>query len=150
MNNLQTTFSNAFSSIKMFEFRLNFQWSMFPKVQLTIFQHWFRWWLGAVQATSHYMNQIWLVYRRIYASLGLNVLNDPMETDNTIITPFRVTRTFKWNNPIQNILKGLQIAFHVDWESRSGFMWRAPRLFDPRYRPVILKDINGDPAIHTK
>ena len=35
----------------------------FPKVQLTIFQHWLRWWLDAVQATSHYLNQWWLFYR---------------------------------------------------------------------------------------
>ena len=45
-----------------------------PKVQLTIFQDWFRWWLGAGQATSHYLNQWWLVYWRIYASLSLNEL----------------------------------------------------------------------------
>ena len=70
----QTTFSNAFSWMKMFKFRLKFQWSMFPRVQLTIFQHWFRWWLGAGQETSHYLNQWWLVYWRIYASLGLNEL----------------------------------------------------------------------------
>ena len=38
----QTTFSNAFSWIKMFKFRLIFHWSLFPRVQLTIFQHWFR------------------------------------------------------------------------------------------------------------
>ena len=38
----QTTFSNAFSWIKMFEFRLKFHWSLFPGVQLTIFQQWFR------------------------------------------------------------------------------------------------------------
>ena len=38
----QTTFSNAFSWMKMFEFRLRFHWSLFPRVQLTIFQHWFR------------------------------------------------------------------------------------------------------------
>ena len=31
----QTTFSNAFSSMKMIEFRLKFQWSLFPRVQLT-------------------------------------------------------------------------------------------------------------------
>ena len=31
-------------------------------------------WLGAVQAPSHYLNQWWLVYWRIYASLGLNEL----------------------------------------------------------------------------
>ena len=71
----QTTFSNAFSWMKMFEFRLKFHWSLFLRFQLTIFQHWFRYWLGAVQATSHYLNQWWLVYWRIYASLGLNELN---------------------------------------------------------------------------
>ena len=38
----QTTFSNAFSWMKMFEFRLKFHWSLFPRVQLTIFQQWFR------------------------------------------------------------------------------------------------------------
>ena len=56
----QTTFSNAFSWMKMFEFRLTFHWILFPGVKLTIFQHWFRLWLGAVQATSHYLNQWWL------------------------------------------------------------------------------------------
>ena len=38
----QTTLSNPFSSMKMFEFRLKFHWSWFPRVQLTIFHHWFR------------------------------------------------------------------------------------------------------------
>ena len=38
----QTTFSNAFSSMKMFEFRLQFHWSLFLRVQLTIFQPLFR------------------------------------------------------------------------------------------------------------
>ena len=71
----QTTLSNAFSWMKMFEFRWRFHWSLFLRVQLTIFQHWFRYWLGAGQATSHYLNQWWLFYWRIYASLGLNELN---------------------------------------------------------------------------
>ena len=70
----QTTFSNAFSWMKLLEFWLKFHWNLFLRVQLTIFQHWFRYWLGAVQATSHYLNQCWLEYRRIYASLGLNEL----------------------------------------------------------------------------
>ena len=35
-----------------------------------------KWWLGAVQATSHYLNQGWL---RIYASLGLNELKSCFE-----------------------------------------------------------------------
>ena len=38
----QTTFSSAFSWMKMFEFRLKFHWSLFLRVQLTIIQHWFR------------------------------------------------------------------------------------------------------------
>ena len=34
MNNIsQTTFSNVFSSMKMFEFWLKFHWSLFPRVQ---------------------------------------------------------------------------------------------------------------------
>ena len=39
---LQTAFLNAISWMKMFEFRLKFHWSLFLKVQLTIFQHCFR------------------------------------------------------------------------------------------------------------
>ena len=43
----------------MFEFRLKFYWSLFLEVQLTIFQHCLRQWVGAEQATSHYLNQWW-------------------------------------------------------------------------------------------
>ena len=70
----QTTLSNAFSWMMMLEFRLKFHWSLSIRVPWTIFQHWFRWWLGADQVTSHYLNQWWLNHRRIYASLGLNEL----------------------------------------------------------------------------
>ena len=38
----QTTLSKAFSWMKMLEFGLRFHWSLFPRVKLTIFQHWFR------------------------------------------------------------------------------------------------------------
>ena len=38
----QTIFSNAFSWMKLFELRLKFHWSLFPRVQLTIFHHWFK------------------------------------------------------------------------------------------------------------
>ena len=76
----QTTFSNAFSGMKMYV------WILF-KISLTfvlrfkwmIFHHWLRYWLGADQATSCYLNQWWLNYWRIYASLGPNELN-PDET----------------------------------------------------------------------
>ena len=54
-----TTFSNGFSWLKMYWFQFKFHWSLFLWVQLTIFQHWFRQWLGADQATNHYLNQWW-------------------------------------------------------------------------------------------
>ena len=38
----QTIFSNVFSWMKMYKFRLRFHWSLLPGVQLIIFQHWFR------------------------------------------------------------------------------------------------------------
>ena len=56
-NEAETTFSYAFSWMKICKSRLRFHWSLFPMVQLTIFHHWFRWWLGAGQAISHYLNQ---------------------------------------------------------------------------------------------
>ena len=53
----QTTYSKVFSWIKCLVFW--FQWSLFLRIQLTIFQHWFRKWLGVDQATSHYLHQCW-------------------------------------------------------------------------------------------
>ena len=38
----QTNFSNAFSWVKMYEFRLRFHWPFFRRDRLTIFQNWFR------------------------------------------------------------------------------------------------------------
>ena len=38
----QTTFSNGFSWMKMYEFQLKFHWSLFLGVQLAISQYWFR------------------------------------------------------------------------------------------------------------
>ena len=53
------TFSNGFLWMKMHELRSKLNWIMFLGAQLTIFQHCFIWWLGADQATSHYLNQWW-------------------------------------------------------------------------------------------
>ena len=71
----QATFWNAFSFMKMYKIWIRFHWSLFLRVQLTIFQHWLRWWLGDGQATWHYLRQWWFVYWRIYASLVLNELS---------------------------------------------------------------------------
>ena len=93
---LQTIFSNALSWIQMYEFCSKFHWSLFLGFQLTIFQHWFRYWLGAVQATSHYLNQWWVVYRRIYASLGLSELKDAFDNmlEMLAICSWPVTQCF--------------------------------------------------------
>ena len=39
---LHMTFSKSFTSMMMYKFQLKFHWILFPVVQLTIFQHWFR------------------------------------------------------------------------------------------------------------
>ena len=39
---LQTTVWKAFSWMQSFIFQFKFLWSLFPRVQLTILQHWFR------------------------------------------------------------------------------------------------------------
>ena len=70
----QIIYSNEFSWMKLYEFQLKFHWILFLRVQLTIFQHWLRSWLGADQVISHYLNQWWLHYWHIFASLGLNGL----------------------------------------------------------------------------
>ena len=55
----QTTFWNAFTWMKVIKFRFKFHWNLFPGVQLTINQHWFRQWIGAEHATCHYLNHWW-------------------------------------------------------------------------------------------
>ena len=58
----QTPHSYTFSWIKVLELHLRFSWSLLLRVQLTICQHLFRWWLGTDQVRSHYLNQWWLIY----------------------------------------------------------------------------------------
>ena len=51
------------------------------------------------QATSHYLNQLWLVYWRIYASLGLNELISPMSSIVTSLVPgqsYHIEAETKW------------------------------------------------------
>ena len=50
-----------FSWMKVSQIRWRCHSSLFPSVQLTIFQHWLRYWLGTAQATSHYLKLWWLV-----------------------------------------------------------------------------------------
>ena len=89
----QTTYSNVISLMKMYEFRLEFHWGLFPRFELTVFQHRFRYWLGADQATSNYLNQWWLVYLGVYASLGLNELN--IHPHGTILPQITPSKQFR-------------------------------------------------------
>ena len=58
------------SCMKIVVSYLQFHWHLFPIVQFTIIQHWFRWCLaGNRPVTSHYLNQWWHSYWCLYASL---------------------------------------------------------------------------------
>ena len=114
----QTTWSSAFSSMKMFEFRLKFHWSLFLRVQLTIIQHCIRERLGTVQVTSHYLNQWWLVHWRIYASLALNELTtitdcfpwiDPSHKSHNVLVPYPTIHHF--------------VTYVCTFLLQSGAMW---------------------------
>ena len=70
-----TTFSNAFSWMKMYEYHFRFHWSLFLRFELTIFQHWLRWCHDAWSVPSHYLDQWWLVYWCIYVSHSLSELS---------------------------------------------------------------------------
>ena len=87
----QMTFSHAFSWMKMYEL-----WLTFHKLcSYGIFQHLFRYLLGADQAKSHYLNQWCLVYWRIYAPLGLNELT-PWGLSKMVVARYIQMNSLKW------------------------------------------------------
>ena len=53
----EPSFSNSFPCKKIVFFQLKFHYNLFPRVQLTISQCWFRHWLGIEEETSHYLKQ---------------------------------------------------------------------------------------------
>ena len=68
---LQNTFSNAFSWMKLHGFRSGCHWSLVPmdrinNIPALVQKMAWRW-----PATSYYLNQWWLIYWRIHASLAL-------------------------------------------------------------------------------
>ena len=86
------TFSNAFSWMKIV-LLFKIHWDLFLMVQLTICQHWFRNWLGAEQATIHYLSQWWhislsVIYICLLTSICFNSLKPSdayMRSNLTII-----------------------------------------------------------------
>ena len=96
---LQTTFSNL-SSMKVFEFQLQFHWSLFPRVQLIISQHWFRQWLGTEQARNHYPNQCWPNSpMHVYTALGGNKITKSGRSFQWVLVHLVQSALLCWNSP---------------------------------------------------
>ena len=125
-------FSKAFSWMKIYEFQLKFHWSLF----VTICQHWFRWWLGANQATSHYLNQWWLDHWHIYASLGLNKLND--DITSTVEKYPKHSKSFKseLGISISHVIHSCCIFVHRTVLCHENYNRRPRRHFDMFVRRV--------------
>ena len=70
----QLNVMNAFSWMKMFQFLLNFHWSLLPVVQLTLFQHWIQimdWRrTGDMPSSEPVMAQVADAYMRHFASMN--------------------------------------------------------------------------------
>ena len=79
-----------------------------------IFHDWFRWWLCADQAISHYLNQWWIVYWRIYASIRLDGLNETQGEEKIVNKgQSRKSFMFAWSQPGTEITKSIW----RDWTS---------------------------------
>ena len=86
-----TIFPDAFYWMKGFVFSFESHWCLLLGVQLTIRQHSFRKWLGAEQATSHYLNQWWLsLLKHICGSTG-RWINSLWTSDASWWHRFRLT-----------------------------------------------------------
>ena len=113
---------------------------MFLRVQLTIFQHWFRLWLGAVQATSHYLSQWWLVYWRIYASLGLNnliCLSGHCHHHNNMSWHFDSLALWLFVQKVVNAYSKSIIKAHLVWHFERGIHQKQED--SPHKGPVMSK-----------
>ena len=93
----QTTFSNGFSWMKMYEFRLTFHWRLFLGFNFnnvpTLVQ--VMAWLRPGDKLFH-LNQWWLDYRRIYASLSLNELTHLPLGKMAIISQVASSEALEW------------------------------------------------------
>ena len=113
----QTTFSNAFSWMKMYKFRLRFHWSLFPRVQLHQPWLWFitggylvkRWFLPAAARARGQSNDL---NREILASNLFNcckeVINAPPVPSISrcihIVYRHKNVSEYQWSNFIYNCM----------------------------------------------
>ena len=115
---------NIFKCIFMneiFIFGFKFPWSMLPRDQLTIIQHWFRWWLGN-WTNAH------PVHWCIYAALG----GDESKSVATLLKETTYIAVHICWSILCEILTRKQ-CFLINrntFESYLGFPWKLPRFID--------------------
>ena len=72
---LQTTFWNAFLSVKTLAFWICFHFNIFSIFQLTVSQHWTGQWVATLQAKSHYLYLFWPTSVTHYGIIKLQWVN---------------------------------------------------------------------------
>ena len=125
----------------MVVFRLIFHWTLFLRVKLTIYQHWFRWWHGTVQATSHYLNQWWLVYRRIYATVGLNELTYISFLENCKLLNFRPPFALRSHGMLVNLHASDFFVFSMLVPLCSLITWLEPLAKSISENQILIESI---------
>ena len=132
----QTMFSNAFSWMKMYEFRLKFHLSLFLRFQLTIFQHWFRYWLGTVNLLTHICitRPQWVKWTPLFTLSGKHMINknsvvniyqsfaevccykDTIDIKSALVYVMNTRRAIAWtyDDPIHYVTSWWDYAFGID------------------------------------
>ena len=108
----------------------------FQKVHLTILQHWLRLCLGANQATSPYLNQCWLIYWHIYASLGPNVISMVCKDWSALWSLAECVDTFPLLTPILSHSTLYSYDAHLIWDTRCTFPVICLYVNDAKYANV--------------
>ena len=117
-------FSKAFIQKETFVFwYIKNHWNLIRQAQLTISHHWLRWWVGAKQLPSHYLNQWWIIEWCIYMALSLDGLSK-----NNIWSEERHKRT-EWCIYMALSLNGLSRNNLWSEERDKGQSPRAYQLF---------------------
>ena len=121
---------------------IKFSLKFLPNGSIKTLQHWFRWWLGAEQATSHCLNQWWLFYWHIYAPLSLNELKDVQSTtclrpgDKPTETPLTPAINSLW--PIDAIHR------QTSWTTLFQVMVCRQLGVKPLYEPIVTSYLTSN------
>ena len=111
---LHTTFSIPFSWMRIRTFQLNCQWILFLSVQLTLFNHWFRYWLDASNYRKQWCN---VLLTHICVTRLQWVSNSNLTKSHSLITSVSVPTEHACAFCIANIRSS--VRFH----SRSQHVW---------------------------